>query len=194
MTIVPVEYESYAGCPFNLNRNVSRCRMSEPLRLMQFNPAWKQEFEQARSSVLQATDGWIVDCQHVGATALEGSIAAPIVDLAAGLRDPSRLNEVAMLIEGLNYRRLETPSWCDDELVAYLEKPRSGLATHSVLVVAVDGPAWVRMLQHREQLASSEDLKGTLATLKRQLYVMGCSAASNYAIAKQAFFDKLDQR
>ncbi|GAB5402114.1 MAG: GrpB family protein [Aureliella sp.] len=193
MTIMPVENESYAGCPFILSREVRVFRMSESLRLMQFNPAWKQEFEQARSSILQATDGWVADCQHVGATALEGSIAAPVIDLAAGLRELSRLNEVAALVEGLNYRRRETPSWCDEELVAYLEKPRSGQPTHSILIVALDGPAWVRMLQHRQQLSASEELKETLGTLKRKLYVTGCSAATNYESAKQAFFSKLDQ-
>lgn len=168
--------------------------MSESLRLMQYNPDWKQEFEQARSSLLQASEGWIADCRHVGATSIQNSIAAPVVDLAGGLRDLSHLNDVASLVEGLNYRRVETPRWCDNEVVAYLEKPRVGLATHSVLIVAIDGPAWVRMLQHRQQLSASVELTEMLANLKREHYVTGCTAAANYAAAKQAFFSQLDQQ
>lgn len=168
--------------------------MSESLRLMQFNPAWKQEFEQTRSSVLQACEGWVTDCLHIGATALVDTIAGPVVDLAAGLRDLSKMNEVAALIEGLNFRRVETPTWCDNELVACFEKPRTGLATHRVFLVSIEGPAWVRMLQHREQLLHSEPLRSALAELKQSHYRGGCTAAADYADAKRQFFDQLDQR
>lgn len=168
--------------------------MSESLRLMQFNPAWKQEFEQTRSSVLQACEGWVADCLHVGATSLADTIAAPVVDLAAGLRDKSQLNKAAGLIEGLNFRRVDSPRWCDDELIAYLEKPRTGLATHSVFLIALEGPAWVRMLQHREQLTHSEQLRVALAEIKQAHYRSGCKAAADYAEAKRQFFDQLDQR
>lgn len=165
--------------------------MSHALRLMHFNPMWQQEFLQTRSSLLQATEGWIVDCRHVGSTHLEGSFARPTIDVLAGISQLQGLNQAAEMIEGLGYRRLASPAWCDDELVAYLEKPRHGAPTHSVLLAHIESNTWRHTLDIQQQLASSLALQQELQNLKRDHYSSGCQAADNYAAAKAEFFARL---
>lgn len=161
------------------------------IKLSHFNGLWKQEFEQTRSSLLGASEGWIHAVEHIGSTAVEGIVARPIVDVLAGMSDLPGLNEAAALIEGLNFRRLPAPQWCEDELVAYFEKPRSGDATHSVLLVAQSGKCWTSAISVREQLRASQPLREELETIKRANFHAGCQAQQQYDAAKSAFLESL---
>jgi GrpB-like predicted nucleotidyltransferase (UPF0157 family) len=161
---------------------------------MSHNPAWKQEFEQSRSSILQATDGWLSDVRHIGSTSLEESIARPVVDILAGISDLQGLNECSFLIEGLNFQRVATPEWCEEEFCALLLKPRVGEATHSVLVVKYGGQLWERSLAIRQRLATDQDEWQRLLQMKLEHFQPGCSAAQNYADAKREFFADLERR
>ncbi|MEM7479132.1 MAG: GrpB family protein [Planctomycetota bacterium] len=162
--------------------------MSQPFRLMSYNPAWKQEFEQTRSSLLQATIGWLVEVEHIGATSVPGSIGRPVIDVLAGLTDLQALTEVADLIEGLNYRRIETPPWCDDELCALLVRPRSGEITHTVLVTQHQQELWKLALSVRNKLRGNAELCERLSQLKSNCYNATCSAESEMQVAKDEFF------
>jgi GrpB-like predicted nucleotidyltransferase (UPF0157 family) len=163
-----------------------------PIRLMKYNPLWVQEFEQSRSSILQATEGWVVDVQHIGSTFLKDGIAQPIVDLMAGLDDMRGLNEAAMLIEGLNFRRVETPEWCAAELSGLLLKPRFGEVTHTVLLLRRGGACWNRALAIRSRLESHLSDWQMLQNVKLENRALTCDAHSRYAVAKDLFFANLE--
>ena len=164
------------------------------IRLMAHNPQWKQEFDQSRSTLLQATEGWFTDIQHIGSTAIPGIVAQPVIDMLAGMEDMQGLNEVAELVEGLNYSRQAAPVWCLDELAAWLQKPRSGEQTHSLLIVRRDGPAWQRCLAIREQLNENLVARQQLESLKRDHFQPGCAAEQQYEQAKAEFFAELQAR
>jgi GrpB-like predicted nucleotidyltransferase (UPF0157 family) len=159
------------------------------IRLSPYQPAWKQEFEQTRSLLLWATEGWIGDVQHIGGTTLEEGISQPIVDVLAGMADMRGLNEACALVEGLNYRRVETPGWCDDELVAKLCKPRVGNPTHSILILRLGGKTWQRInaMQHW--------LETHYADVKRLQNVKldaACISPTEYERQKAAFFLEIE--
>lgn len=165
--------------------------MALPFRLMTYNPQWRQDFEQTRSNVLQATEGWIHDVQHIGGTALENSLARPVVDVLAGLSEMHGLNEASRLIEGINYRRVETPLWCEEELCALLHKPRVGEVTHTVLLVKLGGALWQRGLAITTRLSENLHDRQRLQNLKVDNFKPGCHAPERYAEAKQVFFESL---
>lgn len=164
---------------------------SQPFRLMTYNPLWPQEFQQARSSILQATAGWLADVVHIGGTAVPGALSRPVVDMLAGINDLQALQEVCDLIEGLNYCRVETPAWCDDELCGMLLKPRLGEATHSVLVVRHEQELWQRATRTREQLKSDSAALEQLSQIKQEHYHASCSAPQHMEQAKDLFFSSL---
>lgn len=164
------------------------------LRLMAHDARWRQEFEQSRSVLLQGTEGWLADIEHIGSTALPDVVARPVIDMVAGIRDLQGLNETAMLIEGLNYARLASPEWCEDELVAYLQKPRGTAATHRVYVVKYQGVLWNRCLEIRDHLDNNLNERQALETLKRDLFQPGCAAEREYEVQKAEFFRQLELR
>lgn len=162
--------------------------MTSPFRLMSYNRSWPQEFEQSRSLLLWASEGWISEVQHIGGTAVEEGLAQPVIDMMAGIDEMQGLNEAAGLLEGLNYSRMPSPDWCDDELTAYLHKPRVGEVTHTVLLVRRGGAIWQRTLAIRDHLQQSISDRQLLDTLKREHLVDTCDAAQRYAAAKNDFF------
>ncbi len=165
--------------------------MTSPFRLMSYNRKWPQEFEQSRSMLLWASQGWISEVQHIGGTAIGDGLAQPVIDMLAGMDEMQGLNEVAGLLEGLNYKRMPSPDWCDDELTACLHKPRTGEVTHTVLLVRRNGPAWQRGLAIRDHLQQAIGDRQLLETLKREHLVDTCDAVERYAAAKNDFFQIL---
>lgn len=160
---------------------------------MAHNPTWAQEYEQTRSLILWATEGWVEDVQHVGSTALADGVAQPVIDLMAGLRDLRGLNQAAELIEGLNYIRVASPEWAADELTALLQKPRAGAPTHTVLLVRHSGSIWQRTTAIRDWLAQHPHDWQQFQALKRAHFTAGCDALERYTTAKDQFFHALEQ-
>lgn len=167
--------------------------MSPLLRLMLHNPNWAQEFEQARSMILWATEGRVAEVCHIGSTAVPGGVAQPVIDLIAGLHDMRALNEAASLIEGLNYSRVASPQWCDDDLTAVLHRPRGGAPTHTVMLVRRAGPTWHRALAVRDWLSRHPQDWQQFQALKRAHFTAGCDAWERYTTAKDQFFHALEQ-
>jgi GrpB-like predicted nucleotidyltransferase (UPF0157 family) len=167
--------------------------MAGTFRLMHYNPEWAQEFEQARSMLLWATEGWLSEVQHIGSTAVPDGIAQPVIDMVAGLKDMQGLNDAATLIEGLNYTRVASPDWCAQELTAFLQKPRVGDITHTVLLVRHGGVTWRRTLEIRQLLQQNLVDWQQFQNLKRDHFTSSCDAAKRYSTAKSAFFKQLEQ-
>ena len=164
------------------------------VRLMETNSQWEQEFEQAKSMLLYATEGWLVEVQHIGSTAVAEVVAQPTIDMLAGMEDLRGLNEAAGLVEGLNYLRLAAPHWCEDEFVALLQKPRLGEPTHTVLITKLGGKAWQRALAIRDELRANLLERQSLDTCKRDNFGAGCQATADYAAAKNRYFAALESR
>ncbi len=162
------------------------------IRLMAHNQQWQQEFDQSRSMLLHATEGWLTDVRHIGSTALPDLLAQPMIDMLACMDDMRGLNEAASLVEGLNYTRLETPAWCQNELAALLHKPRAGEATHTLLIVRRNSAAWRRCLAIHDFLMDDMLERQKFENLKRDNFQPGCAAEQQYKIAKADYFEALE--
>lgn len=129
----------------------------ETVRLMHYDPRWRQEFEQTRSSILFSCDGWVTAVEHIGSTAISGLIARPTIDVVATVQSVEGLEPAGLLIEGLNFRRLDSPQWAADAIT--LLKPRhspdgSPEPTHRVFLVPDPSPTLARSVRLRDYLRS----------------------------------------
>ena len=163
---------------------------------MYHDPRWPQEFEQTRSSILQSCEGRVVAAEHIGSTAISGLIARPTVDVIAGVSEAGLLEDSAALIEGLNYRTIQSPDWCGGHPLITLSKPRSFTEaqpqqTHSVLLTIIDSPIWNQSLAIRDWLRSHPDVAIDYEELKVQRWRDGEGDLDSYNEAKSYFFADL---
>ena len=170
--------------------------MTEPtIRLMHYDPRWRQEFKQTRSSILQCCEGWVSAVEHIGSTAIGGLIARPTIDVLAGVNiescdaheDP--ITEAAKLIEGLNFRRESSPAWAPTATV--LVKPRSGQETHRVFLMQSGSPLWNQALRIRDHLRSNPEVAVRFEETKVARWRSGDGDPQKYRRDKAVFLTHL---
>lgn len=167
--------------------------MPDIVRLMHYDPRWPQEFEQTRSGILQSCLGWVNDVQHIGSTAIGGMVARPVIDVIAAVKDDHEreqaIEESADLIEGLNFRKVQTPMWAAETIV--LEKPRSGEATHRVFLTYAESPFCKTALGVRDALKADRELSLRFEETKVARWRQGEGEPQKYANDKSVFFAHL---
>ncbi len=159
------------------------------VRLMHYDPRWRQEFQQTRSSILQSCEGWVTGVEHIGSTAIPGLIARPIIDCVASVAAPEGVEVAATSIEGLNYRRIASPVWAGDAVI--LVKPRHGDVTHIVILTEPDSMVWKRSLAIRDHLVGQPSDAVRFEEAKVHRWRSGEGDPHQYAHDKSLFFAHL---
>ena len=160
--------------------------MSDFVRLMHYDPRWRQDFQQVRSSILQSCEGWVSEVFHIGSTAISGIIARPIIDCAAVVSSPDGFNDATVFIEGLNFRLQENPRWL--KTGRFLTKPRAGEPTHHVFLFLEQDPWLKRILAVRDVLQSDRELAMKFEETKVHHWKCSEGDAELYQQAKAPFF------
>ncbi|MDB4644594.1 GrpB family protein [Rubripirellula sp.] len=167
------------------------------VRLMHYDPRWRQEFQQTKSSILHSCDGWVTAVEHVGSTAISGLIARPTVDVLAAVADEAALATAAELIEGLNFRINDSPGWSAEPIV--LEKPRHLSAaqpdpTHCVWLVIYGSDCWRRMIRMRDWLREQKETAIRFEEAKVARWRSGEGDLAAYESDKALFFAHLEDQ
>ena len=163
------------------------------LRLSHFDGRWKQEFEQMRSCVFDAAQGWVTAVEHVGSTAFPDTIARPSIDLVAGLVAEGDLSEAAEFIEGLNFQRLPKPKWVGSAEAIFLLKDGHKPLSYQVILTEYKGPLWYRLLRMKMCFERRpHDLK---RLVQAKLHLLESQAdAGEYERGKGIFFSALEDQ
>ena len=161
------------------------------VRLMYYDPRWRQEFEQTRSSILHSCAGWVTAVEHIGSTSIPGLVARPTIDVVAAAEHDEGIERAALLIEGLNSRRRAAPSWAIESTV--LVKPRHLLPerpdpTHLVLLVLRDSSVWNRVIRMRDYLQTPPETAIRFEEVKVTQWRSGEGDLASYQARKALFF------
>ncbi|MEM9828745.1 MAG: GrpB family protein [Planctomycetota bacterium] len=167
-----------------------------PVRLSHYDPRWRQEFEQTRSSIFFSVEGWIRDIHHIGSTSISGMIARPTIDVVAIVEDTEAQEEAAGRIEGLNFRRIAPEMWSADAI--RLRKPRNVVEgefpTHQVWVVIEESLTLKRMIAIRDFLREHRDESLRFEETKVNRWRQGEGDPELYQRDKSVFFAHLEER
>lgn len=163
-----------------------------PVRLMHYDPRWRQEFEQTRSGILQSCVGWVTAVEHIGSTAVSGLIARPIIDLIAGVESAESIAPAVLSMQGLNYREVTSPDWAATAIT--LEKPRHGDPTHRVFLMRRDCDAWRRALRIRDWLRQHAEIAIRFEQAKVGRWQQGEGDPVQYDSDKSIYFAHLEEQ
>ncbi|MEL6897185.1 MAG: GrpB family protein [Planctomycetota bacterium] len=188
------------------------------VRLMHYDPRWRQEFQQTRSGILHGCLGLVDEVHHVGSTAISGITARPVVDVIAimdignllrqeaqqgvdPLSTPGMLmREAATLIQGLNFRSVESGDHCFVDLQVSapqplaLVKPRHGSLTHAVYLCARGDDRAAGMLRIADYFRAEREAALEFDEQKTRWWRSADGDAMLYSQWKAEFFDALDRR
>lgn len=139
-----------------------------------------------RSCLHDAAQGRFARVEHIGATAVEGQPARPVIDLLAVVGEALTLDEVEWCVTGLNYREVDSVALGDG--VRRFVRPRHGAATHQLFLALAGEPFIERALAFRDWLRRNPTDAARYAELKRYAAPLFARDEAAYEQAKQGFF------
>jgi GrpB-like predicted nucleotidyltransferase (UPF0157 family) len=160
----------------------------DEVQLVETDPSWAIRAAELGAELRTALGSDAVAVEHVGSTAVPGTVAKPILDLVVGLAggaDPDRVR-VALESRGYEFR----PEELDDALFFVLSEPHERRIAH-VHVVVYGDPRWRGFLRVRDRLLADAAVRDAYAGLKRELAIRFPHDRASYTAAKAAFIRSL---
>jgi GrpB-like predicted nucleotidyltransferase (UPF0157 family) len=156
----------------------------EPVRIVPYDAAWPDRFEQERELLEQSIGGWITGgIHHVGSTAVPGLAAKPVIDILAGVSDLSSSRACVAPLASLDYQY--APYRADE--MHWFCKPDPGHRTHHLHLVPTGSRRYRAELAFRNALRADRALAEGYARLKRRLAAAHAEDRDAYTEAKQDF-------
>ena len=138
----------------------------EPVRIVTYDLAWPERFEQERAALDDAIGDWVLGgIYHVGSTAVPGLDAKPVIDVLAGVADLSSSRPCFDRLARLRYVYFPYRS---DEMHWFC-KPSPSRRTHHLHLVPTGSPRFRDELAFRDYLRTHLDVARQYATLKHRL-------------------------
>lgn len=140
-----------------------------------YNTAWKTEFDDLKRVLLHLLDGYAIDIQHVGSTAIPGLFAKPILDIDIILHNKALLEGIAARLEQAGYHNRGDQGIPGrfafrqiSDLTPKVAPPKQWQA-HHLYVCFVDSLALKNHLLFRDALLKDQRLVAEYAQLKINL-------------------------
>jgi GrpB-like predicted nucleotidyltransferase (UPF0157 family) len=164
-------------------------RLSGPVELVDYGPAWPQHFAREAKRVRAALGDRVHLLEHVGSTSVPGLTAKPWIDMVLVVADPADEPAYVPALEAAGYvLRIREPDWYEHRMFRRLDP---GVHLH---VFSPDCPEVERMLLFRDWLRSNEPDRRHYERTKRELARREWAYVQNYADAKAAVVEEIIAR
>ena len=156
--------------------------MPDPIVIVDYDPAWPQEFERLRERAAAAVGELAVAIEHVGSTAVRGLAAKPVIDLVVLLHTEDVRHAVDPLVA-----------------IGYVHRGNLGVegreafgapdgdSRHHLYVSPTDSEELRAQLAFRDRLRRDAGLAAEYEALKRELAVTFRDDRPGYTEAKTTF-------
>ncbi|MBA2506871.1 MAG: GrpB family protein [Thermoleophilaceae bacterium] len=162
--------------------------MTEPVRIVAYDAAWPERFEEERAALEEAIGPWVTGgVHHVGSTAVPGLAAKPVIDILVGVEG---LEESLLSFERLVALDYLYSPYRHEEMHWFV-KPDPNHRTHQLHLVPTDSPRFRMELRFRDVLRGDPALAGEYAALKAELAERFENDREGYTKAKTAFVTRV---
>ncbi len=161
-------------------------RLSGPVELVDYDPAWPELFVREAERVRAALGGGVLLLEHVGSTSVPGLAAKPWIDMLLVVADSADEPAYVPALDAAGYvLRIREPDWYDHRMFK-----RSDPGVH--LHVFSPGCSEVeRMLLFRDRLRGNEADRRLYERTKRELARQEWAFVQNYADAKSTVVEEI---
>ncbi len=156
------------------------------VRLVAFDPQWKQLYEEEKACLAEVLGSTILDIQHIGSTSIPGMPAKPIIDIAIAIADFEEARLCIPLVAGLGY---EYKGEFGIPHRHYFVKGDPRL--FHVHMSEINGFEWQNTLLFRDYLCQHAEMATEYAELKAQLALKYPQDRTAYLDGKTAFVERV---
>jgi len=155
------------------------------VRLSPYNPEWVKLFNAEKARLTRAINGFVLDIQHVGSTAIPGMPAKPIIDIAVVVEDFDRARVCISPLQLIGYKYRGENGIPRRH---YFEKgdPRS----FHVHINEINSRNWEDQVLFRDYLIAHPEIAGEYAVLKASLAARYPNDRDAYLEAKAPFIQQ----
>lgn len=161
---------------------------SEPVVLVDYDPAWPDLFDRERSRLRDLLGETAVAIEHVGSTSVPGLAAKPIVDIDLVVPDSADEDAYLPRLVSAGYRlTVREPNWHEHRM---FKGPDTNINLH---VFSVGCPETVRHKVFRDWLRTHPDDRDRYAAVKRAIAAQAPDVRA-YSDAKNDVIDDIYRR
>ncbi len=164
--------------------------MSHPLVIVNYDPRWPAIYEEEKRRILRVAGRSIIGIEHIGSTAVVGLAAKPIIDIMAGVIDPSDADKLLPLLKGIGYEDVTRQSG-DLEWYYCLGKvnreEENRLQNFHLHLMKFRSETWKRHILFRDFLRNNREAALKYGELKRRLAAEHSFDRESYTKAKTGF-------
>jgi GrpB-like predicted nucleotidyltransferase (UPF0157 family) len=139
--------------------------VSDPILLVDYDPAWPEEFARLRDRAQLAMRDLAVSIEHVGSTAVPGLVAKPVIDLVVVIATDEDLPEAIRRLEAIGYRARGELGVPGREAFSWPE----GEKRHHLYVSPTTSGELRAQVEFRDRLRADPGLAADYVALKRRL-------------------------
>ncbi|ELZ89482.1 hypothetical protein C453_00360 [Haloferax elongans ATCC BAA-1513] len=162
-----------------------------PIRIVEYNPNWANQFEPERQRLNKVLDEYTSRIEHIGSTSVEGLSAKPIIDITAVVTDVEGLwGDLDKLSAGLGYQLSHIPTdWlflqCTGDTGQFRTDDFS--QSYNLHLIRESNEQWKNDLRFREYLRANPDVRDQYGTIKQKAAESHPNNLNEYNAAKNDF-------
>ena len=157
--------------------------------VLPYDEAWKKDFEDVRSELMEVLVGRIVSIEHVGSTSVPGLSAKPIIDIDIVIADETDFDEVKKALGTIGYTHEGDQGIPGREAFKYEGKEH--LRKHHLYVCTADASELKRHMSFRDYLRSHPEAVEEYGRIKTEGAVLYPYDIDCYIEHKSPFIEKI---
>lgn len=152
--------------------------------LKEHNKEWNKLFDKEARIISSRISAYLEDIQHIGSTAIPGTVAKPIIDIAVAIDDISNIKQVITLFQESGYEYRGEQGIPDRHLFV---KGDEESRTHHIHVMVNTSYEWKKHILFRDYLIQHSSEAEQYSELKKKLAEEFKSDREKYTDGKEEF-------
>lgn len=160
---------------------------SDEVRLMDYTPAWNEEFMRVKEELAEKTALEEKRIQHIGSTAIKGMSAKPIIDILVGVDNLTKVDK--SLFKGFSragFLRLKVERPGEIVLAKFTDDTYE-VKTHFIHLVEYQKELWNNLIFFRDYLNANEAARKQYLEIKLEYLRKSSTGVNDYTDFKEAF-------
>lgn len=156
-------------------------------RVLEYNPEWKEIYEQEAGRIKELLGDKISRIEHIGSTSVPGLVSKPIIDIAVEIPSSEEIDLLIKSLETLGYPALNNNHNKDVSTERYLLRKGDPIQFHLSICYGDKGSFLERQILFRDYLREHDQDRDDYSSLKKELIQKDQTGKHDYINNKTDF-------